>query len=82
MNQMMDTLGMISSVVHLPLNRALFCHSETWAGIPLTPFTAYGFRLYQNNSQLGMHVDRMQTHIISFILHIDSSDDAGTWQVA
>ena len=52
-------------------------YAETWAGIPLTPYRAYGFRLYQNNSQLHMHVDKMQTHIVSFILHIDSSEDAG-----
>ena len=55
--------------------------SETWAGIPLTPFRAYGFRLYQNNSQLLMHVDKLQTHIVSFILHIDSSDDAEPWPI-
>lgn len=54
------------------------CPTETWARIPLIPFQAYGFRVYQNNSQLLMHVDRMQTHIVSFILHIDSSEDAGT----
>ena len=52
-------------------------YAETWAGMELTPFTAYGFRLYRNESALYMHVDRMQTHIISFILHIDSSEDAG-----
>jgi hypothetical protein len=54
-------------------------YAETWAQIPLTPFGAYGFRLYRNESQLYMHVDKMQTHIISFILHIDSSEDAGTY---
>jgi hypothetical protein len=53
-------------------------YAETWAQIPLTPYRAYGFRIYRNESKLYMHVDKMQTHIISFILHIDSSDDAGT----
>jgi hypothetical protein len=52
-------------------------YAETWAKVPLTPHLAYGFRLYQNQSQLFMHVDRMQTHIVSFILHIDSSEDFG-----
>jgi hypothetical protein len=52
-------------------------YAETWAGIPLTPYRAYGFRVYQNDSRLFMHVDKMQTHIVSFILHIDSSEDAG-----
>lgn len=46
--------------------------SEGWAGISLTPAIAYGFRLYQNNSILNMHVDKPQTHVISMIYHIDS----------
>jgi hypothetical protein len=54
-------------------------YAETWAQIPLTPHAAYGFRVYRNESQLYMHVDRMQTHVISFILHIDSSEDAGMY---
>jgi len=56
-------------------------YAEAWSGVELTPFRAYGFRLYQNQSQLTMHVDRMQTHIISFILHIDSSEDADPWPI-
>lgn len=56
-------------------------YTETWAGIPLIPYRAYGFRLYQNNSQLSMHVDKLQTHVLSFILHIDSSEDAGKFVV-
>jgi hypothetical protein len=28
-----------------------------------------------------MHVDRLLTHVISFILHIDSSDDAEPWPI-
>jgi hypothetical protein len=54
-------------------------YPETWVGRELTPALAYGFRLYRNNSQLQMHVDRSQTHVISFILHIDSSEDAEPW---
>ena len=30
---------------------------------------------------LWMHVDKVQTHIISMILHIDSSDDAEPWPI-
>jgi hypothetical protein len=56
-------------------------YPETWAGLELTPFQAYGFRLYRNNSQLHMHVDKSQTHVISFILHIDSSEDAEPWPI-
>ena len=28
-----------------------------------------------------MHVDKSQTHIVSFILHIDSSEDAEPWPI-
>ena len=28
-----------------------------------------------------MHVDRMQTHVVSFILHVDSSEDAEPWPI-
>jgi len=54
---------------------------EAWAGIPLKAFQAYGFRLYQNQSQLMMHYDRMNSHIVSFIYHIDSSEDAEPWPI-
>jgi hypothetical protein len=43
--------------------------------------TAYGFRLYRNGSTLDMHVDKPQSHVISFILHIDSSEDAEPWPI-
>ncbi|KAL7569909.1 hypothetical protein ACA910_008573 [Epithemia clementina (nom. ined.)] len=56
-------------------------YAETWANMSLTPYIAYGFRLYRNESALFMHVDKMETHIISFILHIDSSDDAEPWPI-
>jgi hypothetical protein len=54
---------------------------EAWAGIPLVPQQAYGFRLYRNDTSLFMHVDRSDTHIISCVLHIDSSDDAEPWPI-
>jgi len=56
-------------------------YAETWSGVKLKPYRAYGFRLYRNESALWMHVDKMQTHIVSFILHIDSSDDAEPWPI-
>jgi predicted 2-oxoglutarate/Fe(II)-dependent dioxygenase YbiX len=52
--------------------RELQSYSEEWAGIPLIAHQAYGFRVYRNQSQLFMHSDRIQTHVVSFILHIDS----------
>eukprot|EP00545_Synedropsis_sp_CCMP1620_P011887 CAMPEP_0119004644 /NCGR_PEP_ID=MMETSP1176-20130426/1268_1 /TAXON_ID=265551 /ORGANISM="Synedropsis recta cf, Strain CCMP1620" /LENGTH=348 /DNA_ID=CAMNT_0006956379 /DNA_START=24 /DNA_END=1070 /DNA_ORIENTATION=- len=54
---------------------------EAWAGVPLTPAMAYGYRLYRNESSLLMHVDKSDTHVISAILHIDSSDDAEPWPI-
>ena len=56
-------------------------YAEEWAGTKLTPHQAYGFRLYRNESQLLMHVDRLQTHVLSFIYHIDSSEDAEPWPI-
>lgn len=54
---------------------------EAWAGIELEPYTAYGFRLYRNESRLWMHVDKTKTHVISCIYHIASSEDAQPWPV-
>ena len=30
-------------------------YAETWSGVQLKPYTAYGFRLYRNDSALWMH---------------------------
>ena len=54
---------------------------ESWSGMELRPAIAYGFRLYRNESRLWMHVDRTQTHVISCIYHIDSSEDAEPWPI-
>jgi hypothetical protein len=62
----------------LALNE-LQIYAESWSKVPLTPQNAYGFRLYRNESQLWMHVDQFQTHVISIIYHIDSSEDAEPW---
>jgi len=56
-------------------------YSETWVGMELTPVIAYGFRLYRNQSSLYVHVDKPETHVISFILHIDKSEDAEDWPI-
>lgn len=56
-------------------------YPEKWVGFPLHAETAYGFRLYRNTSRLHVHVDKSHTHVISFILHIDSSDDAEPWPI-
>mmetsp|Transcript_3562 Transcript_3562/g.6508 ORF Transcript_3562/g.6508 Transcript_3562/m.6508 type:complete len:360 (-) Transcript_3562:264-1343(-) len=54
---------------------------EAWVGMDLVPHKAYGFRLYRNQSSLLMHSDQSQTHVISCILHIDSSEDAEPWPI-
>jgi hypothetical protein len=56
-------------------------YAETWSRIPLVAQNAYGFRLYRNGSQLVMHVDIAQTHIVSFIYHVASSEDADPWPI-
>jgi len=52
---------------------------EEWSGVPLFGAMAYGLRAYRNNSVLFMHIDKMQTHIISCILHVDHSEDSEPW---
>ena len=46
---------------------------EDWIGgdIPLRPTMIYGIRRYLNGSKFYMHVDRLNTHIISAILQVD-----------
>jgi hypothetical protein len=43
---------------------------ENWGGMELLPTSAYGVRMYQNGSSLVMHQDKVQTHVISSIVHI------------
>jgi hypothetical protein len=52
---------------------ALLPIHEQWAGIHLLPSLAYGLRVYPNNSRLLMHIDRLDTHVISGILHVGHS---------
>jgi len=59
--------------------RALQPMHEKWSGIKLQPATAYGLRLYRNNSSLLMHCDKPLTHIVSSILHVDHSPDSEPW---
>jgi hypothetical protein len=54
---------------------------EAWSGVQVVPYVAYGFRLYRNESALYMHLDESRTHILSVILHLDSSDDAEPWPI-
>jgi len=52
---------------------------EEWSGLKLKPAIAYGTRVYQNGSALLMHIDKVEDHIISAILHIGHDDDSEAW---
>ena len=71
---MVPQVRLNSKILHalLPLH-------EQWAGVPLVPTQAYGLRVYHNTSRLLMHVDRLDTHVISGILHVGHSDDSEPW---
>lgn len=55
--------------------RELLPLHEEWAGVKLKPAISYGLRIYPNNSFLTMHTDRLDTHVISSILHIDRDQE-------
>jgi len=61
--------------------RTLKSMHEEWAGVPLVEEVSYGLRVYRNNSNLLMHVDKSVTHVISSILHIDHSADSEPWPI-
>ena len=46
-----------------------------WAGMELEPTSVYGVRVYRNGSILKDHLDVLETHVISGILHIDHDLD-------
>eukprot|EP00039_Didymoeca_costata_P023534 m.7423 g.7423 ORF g.7423 m.7423 type:complete len:278 (+) comp3712_c0_seq1:105-938(+) len=48
---------------------------EAWGGTPLIPTAAYGFRVYRDGNVLKKHVDRVETHIISSIVHVGRDVD-------
>ena len=55
---------------------------EEWAGVDLIPSIAYGLRVYQNGSSLTMHTDRLETHVVSSILHVDRDyGDQEPWPI-
>ena len=43
---------------------------EAWSGVRLTASNAYGLRLYQPTNTLTMHTDRLETHVVSSIVHV------------
>lgn len=52
---------------------------EAWSGVKLVPNNAYGLRAYRNGTNLLMHVDKTETHIISSILHVDHGKKDEPW---
>jgi hypothetical protein len=67
--------------IHMPaLNQrmhvAMKPRLEAWAGVPLDLGQIYGLRVYTNGSTLVNHIDRTETHVISFIMHIGHDTDA------
>eukprot|EP00927_Polykrikos_kofoidii_P079721 TRINITY_DN76532_c0_g1_i1.p1 TRINITY_DN76532_c0_g1~~TRINITY_DN76532_c0_g1_i1.p1 ORF type:complete len:432 (+),score=45.80 TRINITY_DN76532_c0_g1_i1:62-1297(+) len=48
---------------------------EAWAGVPLEATSAFGVRLYTNGSTMEDHLDVLESHVVSSILHIDADVD-------
>ncbi|MCP4966017.1 MAG: 2OG-Fe(II) oxygenase [bacterium] len=48
---------------------------ERWAGFPLVPSAAYGVRVYRDGHRLLPHVDRIETHVISSVVHLMHDTD-------
>lgn len=54
---------------------------EWWSGLDLEGSIAYGIRAYRNDSNLLMHADKPNTHVISGIYHVGRSEDAEPWPI-
>jgi hypothetical protein len=52
---------------------------EAWSGTTLVPYQAYGLRVYRNESSLNMHIDRVESHVISAIMHVDHDANGEPW---
>ena len=49
---------------------ALQSMHEEWSGQELQPTAVYGLRVYRNGQTLLPHIDTLETHVISSIVHI------------
>ena len=54
---------------------------EAWSGVELVPNNAYGLRVYRNGTNLNMHLDKKETHVISSILHVDHGENDDPWPI-
>ena len=48
---------------------------EEWSGVALEPRAAYGIRVYRDGQTLKRHTDRVDTHVISSIVHVSADVD-------
>jgi prolyl 4-hydroxylase len=70
-----------SSITHLPqrykdrLSNDLRSTLEGWYGGELELTSIYGVRKYTNGSVLRMHVDTINTHVVSAIINVDQELD-------
>jgi Rps23 Pro-64 3,4-dihydroxylase Tpa1-like proline 4-hydroxylase len=48
---------------------------EEWCGGELVPSAAYGIRVYGEGQTLHRHCDRVETHVISSVVHIAADTD-------
>lgn len=51
---------------------------EAWVSTPLKMTATYGIREYQQGAVLDMHIDRMESHIVSAILNV-AQEVASDW---
>ena len=56
--------------VHKEIKSSLLPIMGNWCGLSLKSAVVYGIRRYTRGSWLGLHVDRLPTHIISVILQV------------
>jgi hypothetical protein len=48
---------------------------ERFAGVPLVPTAMFGLRSYRAGARLAMHVDRIETHIVSSVIQVAQDVD-------
>ena len=56
--------------VHQEIKNSLLPIMGNWCGLSLKSAVVYGIRRYIRGAWLGLHVDRLPTHIISVILQV------------
>ena len=64
-----------SRAVKKVLGEQLKSVAEEWAGIQLDLSTVYGVRRYRRGAKLALHVDKLPTHVVSFIINLGQEVD-------